>query len=99
MTTCSNEHALGHLLETADDPVLRVELKSGDVFLLRSFEVVDASIYDEADRWCASIVEAVSGSNPLFHRLFKPGGLVDVNESDFARIEDAKSGDLLFRAQ
>lgn len=65
------------------------------VFRLRGSFVVDHSIYGDTDKWCAEIVEAVSGSHPDFKRLFCAGDFLDFVESDIHAIHDDESGQLL----
>ena len=99
MSTTRSIPEVGKILAADQDHQLRVTLSHGDVFVLSGCDVVDPSIYDEDGRWCCTVVEAVSGKNPLFHKLFLPGSGLDILEQDVQRIEDHHTGAVLFDAQ
>ena len=88
-------HQLARFLVHEDRRILRVTIPAG-IFRLKEFEPVDPSIYGDTDRWCATIEEAVSGSHPDFHRLFRSGSMLDLHESDITEIIDERSGDIVY---
>jgi hypothetical protein len=83
------------VLELSGERVLRISFVDGEVFRLRNFSIVDHSVYGDPDKWCAEVVEAVSGSHPDFKRLHRPGNFLDLVESDIATIQDDKTDQLL----
>ena len=96
MSTTRSIPKVAKILATDQDRQLRVTLNHGDVFVLTGCDVVDPSIYDEDGRWCCSVVEAISGKSPLFHKLFLPCSGLDILEHDVQRIEDHHTGAMLF---
>ena len=90
-------HRLDAVFST--DGTLRVTFTHGDIFLLRDFDTVDATIYGDADRWTATVVQPVRGEHPDFARLFRPGSGLDFNESDIAEISDETSSTILYRGE
>jgi hypothetical protein len=91
-------HQLSHILDHEDSRVMRVTFSDGGIFRLRDFEQVDASIYGDTDRWCARVEEAVAGRHPDFKRLFLPGSLLDLHESDISEVLDESSGEVCYHA-
>ena len=87
------------MLELSGDRVLRIAFVHGEVFRLRGFSIVDHSVYRDPDKWCAEVVEAVSGSHPEFNRLHRPGNFLDFAESDIATIADDSTGQVLHQGQ
>ena len=81
----------GHF-DGPDEFVLRIRFTWGDVFRLCRFETVDPTIYGDADRWNAEVVQAVHGKHPKFERHFRVGSLLDFNETDVAEIIDDATG-------
>jgi hypothetical protein len=89
-------HQFGDLFRGDDSRVLRVSFSDGAVFRLRGFSVIDPSIYGDADKWMASVEEAIAGHHPDFRRLFPVGSSLDFVESDITEILDEGTGDTLF---
>ncbi|MFN7813286.1 MAG: hypothetical protein ACK5SI_11570 [Planctomycetia bacterium] len=89
-----------HRFSTAfsTEGVLRITFTDGDVFRLQGFQTVHPTIYGDADRWNASIVQPVRGKHLDFARLFRPGSGLDFNESDITEIFDEASSTVLFAA-
>jgi hypothetical protein len=81
----------------ATDRVLRITFRHGDIFRLRDFSVVSPTIYGDADRWTATVVEAVRGDHPDFARLYRPGFGLDFNEKNISEIFDESSSTPLFQ--
>jgi hypothetical protein len=75
---------------------LKITLKHGDTFVLEGFDPVDPNIYNDKGRWCATVIEAVSGKSPIFKKLFLPGSGLDILEEDIQEIVNAASGQILF---
>ena len=98
MSTLPNSHACLFLSEMPPLRILKVSLRDGRTFRLRSFVQVDSSVYDRPDGWSAVIVECVAPDDAWNRRLFHPGGDLDFYESDLGRIVDEKTGDVLFSA-
>jgi hypothetical protein len=99
MSTTRSIPEVAKILAAEQERQSRVTLRHGDVFVLTGCDVVDPSIYDEDGRWCCTIVEAISGASPLFHKLFLPGSGLDILEQDVQRIEDYLTGAVLFDTQ
>ena len=78
--------------------VLRITFTDGDIFRLKDFETVHPTIYGDADRWTAIVVQPVRGKHPDFARLFHPGSGIDFNESEISEIFDEASSTILFAA-
>jgi hypothetical protein len=76
--------------------VFCVSFKDGQVFRLRQFSIIDHSVYGDSDRWCAEVVEAVSGGHPDFKRLHRPGNFLDLLESAIASIRYDETGQLVY---
>ena len=81
-------HRFRALFEADDSRVFRITFCDGDIFRLRLFSVVDPSIYGDADKWTAEVVEPVRGRHPKFEKLFHSGSGVDFVESDITEIFD-----------
>jgi len=96
MSSSGNEHKLRDPLEDSGDRVFLIAFTNGDVFRLRRFVIVDHSIYGDPDKWCADVVEPVSGARPQFKQLFRPGTGLDFLESDIASIRDEVSDKLVY---
>ena len=77
---------------------MRVTFSNGDIFRLSDFEQVDPSIYGDTDRWCARVEEAVASMHPDFKRLYLPGSLLDLHESDITEVLDESSGEVCYHA-
>ena len=99
MSTTRSVPEVTRILATQRDRQLRITLSHGDIFVLTGCDVVDRSIYDEDGLWCCTVVEAISGKNPLFHKLFLPGSGLDILEQDVQRIEDYETREVLFDTQ
>jgi hypothetical protein len=99
MSPSGNQHKLRHVFELSGARVLRVSFVDGTVFRLRGPYIVDHSIYGDSDKWCAEVVEPVSGSHPDFMRLHRPGNFLDFVESDIAAVRDDQSSQLLHERQ
>lgn len=97
MNTPEATHQFEELFLDDDERVFRITFIEGDVFRLRSFVVVDPSIYGVLDQWDALIVEAVAGARPNFYKLFRAGTAIDFVESDIAEIMDDTTGVILYR--
>jgi hypothetical protein len=82
----------------ATDGILRITFSYGDVFRLQDFSVVNPTIYGDADRWTATVVEAVRANHRDFARLHRAGSGLDFNEKDIAEIFDEASSTSLFKA-
>ncbi len=84
------------VLESNIENILHITLKNGDIFILELEYELDPEIYDEDGRWYCNIVEAVSGSHPKFHKLFKSGGGLDIFENDIESIKNDKTAQVLY---
>lgn len=84
------------IFESFEGKRLGVTLRNEDHFVLEPDHEVDEGTYDENGRWLCWIVEAKSGSHPKFHKLFKPGGGMDIYETDVTEIFCAQSNDVLY---
>ena len=90
-------HQLAHILDCDDSRIFRVTDTCGDVFRLKEFEAVDASIYNDATaRWCARVEEPVSSSHPDFKRRYRPKSLLQLRECDIAQVIDELSDTVLY---
>ena len=92
----SSPHQLRPVLRRDGPDVLRVSFTDGGVFRLRDLEPVDPSIYDDTDRWCARVVEAVSGSHREFARLYPAGSLVDIHEAEIREVFDESADRVVY---
>ena len=99
MGTTRSIPKVAKILASEQDRQLRVTLSHGDIFVVTGCDIVDPSIYDEDGRWCCTVVEAISGKSPLFHKLFLPGSGLDILEQDVQRIEESRTGAVPFDAQ
>ena len=86
MQTPLAAHRFGTLF--SGDSVLRITFADGDIFRLRDFSTVHPTIYGDADKWTATVVEPVSGRHPKFEKLYRSGSGVDFVEKDIAEIFD-----------
>ena len=84
------------VLEAHFESTLRIIFKNGDIFVLELEHELDPEIYCEDGRWYCYIVEAVSGSHPKFHKLFKSGGGLDIFEKDIKSIIENKTSQVLY---
>jgi hypothetical protein len=84
------------ILEAFDESVVRITFSNGDIFVLEPDHEVDFETYQEDGRWYCHIVEAVSGTHPDFHRLFKPGGCLDIFEQDILEIKDESTNKIIY---
>jgi len=96
MCTPLAAHRLSTIFST--EGVLLITFTDGDVFRLKGFQTVHPTIYGDADRWNASIVQPVRGKNLDFARLFRSGSKLDFNESDIKEIFDEASSAIVFAA-
>jgi len=94
----SSSHRFRELFEADDSRIYRITLRGEDVFRLRSFSVVDPSIYSISDQWTAVVVEPISGKHPKFQQLFHSGSGVDFVESEITEIFDETSGEKVYVA-
>ena len=91
-------HRFAEHFDTAEDRVLRISFTGGNVYRLSGFGTVDPSIYGDADRWTATVVEAVHGTHPDFARFHRVGSGLDFNECNILEIFDESSSTILFRS-
>ncbi len=80
-------HRFRELLGADASRVFRISFRDGNVFRLRSFSVVDPSIYSIPDQWTAEVIERISGG-----RVFHSGSGIDFVESDVIEIFDETLG-------
>jgi hypothetical protein len=79
----ATSHQFRAMFETDALRIFRISFRGGDVFRLRSFSVVDPSIYSIPDQWTAVVVEPISST-----RLFHSGSGLDFVESHIVEIFD-----------
>ncbi|MBB1392032.1 hypothetical protein H5185_21930 [Shewanella sp. SG44-6] len=96
MTKSFSVPAVKRIFESFEGKRLDITLRSEDKFVLEPDHEVDHETYGEDGRWLCWIVEAKSGSHPKFHKLFKPGGGLDIYEEDVAEIYCAQSNQVLY---
>lgn len=87
----SETHKLLPILE--EDRLLELFLEGGKVFLLKGFDPIDPTIYNENGGWCADVISMESDPKNKFHR---PGSGVDFYEADVLRIVDPNTGVALY---
>jgi hypothetical protein len=92
----ANEHKHDFLLAASRDRVFRITFRNGEVFHLREFAQIDASIYGYPDGWSATIVAFEKPASEDRVKLFRPGSGIDLYESDINEIADVATGDILF---
>ena len=92
-------HRFRAMFEADASHIFRIALCDGDIFRLRSFSVVDPSIYSISDQWTAVVVEPISGRHPDFHKLFHSGSGIDFVESDIVEIFDETAGEAVYVAE
>jgi hypothetical protein len=79
------------------EKTLRLNFFDGDESILTNFQEINPSIYNVKCGRTATIVEAIRGKHPKFHKLFLPGGGLDFVEQDVAKIEDVTLGTVLYK--
>ncbi len=98
MSEIPNRHECLFLAELPSLRILRISLRDGRAFRLRSFVKIDSSVYDRPDGWSAVVVECLAPDDSWNRRLFHPGAALDFYESDLRVIVDESTGDVLFSA-
>jgi len=83
--------------EADESRIFRITLRGEDVFRLKSFYIVDPSIYGISDQWNAVVIAPISGRHSDFHRLFAAGSTIDFVESDITEILDEQAGSIIYR--
>lgn len=91
-------HRFRELLEADATRIFRILFRDGGALRLRSFSVVDPSIYPVADQWTAVVVEHISGRHPDCRRLHRSGSGIDFLESDVAKIFSDITGERFYVA-
>ncbi|MBI5688021.1 MAG: hypothetical protein HZC54_23355 [Verrucomicrobia bacterium] len=88
-------HKLLGILESREAHILHVEMRDGEVFLLKIHGPIDTSIYGSAGGWNAEVISMVSDPDNKFH---KPGNGLDFYEYDVKSVTDTTTNELLFEA-
>jgi hypothetical protein len=84
------------LVDVFSNPgTLEVYFKDGDIFDLKSCNVIDHSIYKLTGGWCCN-VEAYLGNNEKKKKLFLPNSLVDIYENGIVKVVEKATGKILF---